>query len=75
MLGAGGATGYAAVQIGKLLGARVIGSASDEAKRNLAIAGGADAVEMKEGAKASRTIGSELRVMGVISSTATGSYT
>ena len=44
VLGAGGATGYAAVQIGKLLGARVIGSASDEAKRNLAIAGGADAV-------------------------------
>ena len=44
VLGAGGATGYAAVQIGKLLGARVIGSASDEAKRNLAIAGGADVV-------------------------------
>jgi len=44
VLGAGGATGYAAVQIGRLLGARVIGSASDEAKRNLAIAGGADAV-------------------------------
>lgn len=44
VLGAGGATGYAAVQIGKLLGARVIGSASDEAKRALATAGGADAV-------------------------------
>lgn len=44
VLGAGGATGYAAVQIGKLLGARVIGSASDEAKRALAIAGGAGAV-------------------------------
>lgn len=44
VLGAGGATGYAAVQIGKLLGARVIGSASDEAKRALAIAGGGDAV-------------------------------
>jgi len=44
VLGAGGATGYAAVQIGKLLGARVIGSASDEAKRDLALAGGADAV-------------------------------
>lgn len=44
VLGAGGATGYAAVQIGKYLGARVIGSASSEAKRNLATAGGADAV-------------------------------
>ena len=44
VLGAGGATGYAAVQIGKLLGARVIGSASDGAKRALATAGGADAV-------------------------------
>lgn len=44
VLGAGGATGYAAVQIGKHLGARVMGSASDEAKRDLAIAGGADAV-------------------------------
>ncbi|WP_077145734.1 NADPH:quinone oxidoreductase family protein [Sphingopyxis sp. KK2] len=44
VLGAGGATGYAAVQIGKHLGARVIGSASDAAKRELAIAGGADAV-------------------------------
>lgn len=44
VLGAGGATGYAAVQIGKLLGARVIGAASDEAKRALATAGGADAV-------------------------------
>lgn len=44
VLGAGGATGYAAVQIGKYLGARVIGSASSEEKRALAIAGGADAV-------------------------------
>lgn len=44
VLGAGGATGYAAVQIGKHLGARVIGSASSESKRALAIAGGADAV-------------------------------
>lgn len=44
VLGAGGATGYAAVQIGKHLGARVIGSASSEAKRTLALAGGADAV-------------------------------
>jgi NADPH2:quinone reductase len=44
VLGAGGATGYAAVQIGKYLGARVIGSASSENKRALAAAGGADAV-------------------------------
>ncbi len=44
VLGAGGATGYAAVQIGKHLGARVIGSASSDAKRALALAGGADAV-------------------------------
>lgn len=44
VLGAGGATGYAAVQIGKHLGARVIGSASSEDKRALAMAGGADAV-------------------------------
>lgn len=44
VLGAGGATGYAAVQIGKHLGARVIGSASSEAKRTLVLAGGADTV-------------------------------
>jgi NADPH2:quinone reductase len=44
VLGAGGATGYAAVQIGKHLGARVIASASSEAKRKLALSGGADAV-------------------------------
>jgi len=44
VLGAGGATGYAAVQIGRHLGARVIGSASSEEKRALATAGGADAV-------------------------------
>lgn len=44
VLGAGGAAGYAAVQIGKHLGARVIGSASGDSKRALAIAGGADAV-------------------------------
>lgn len=42
VLGAGGATGYAAVQIGKHLGARVIASASSESKRGLALAGGAD---------------------------------
>lgn len=44
VLGAAGATGYAAVQIGKYLGAYVIGSASSEEKRDLALAGGADAV-------------------------------
>ena len=44
VLGAGGATGNAAVQIGKYLGARVIGSASTEEKRSLVMAGGADAV-------------------------------
>lgn len=44
VLGAGGATGYAAVQIGEQLGARVIGSASSDSKRALATAGGADVV-------------------------------
>lgn len=44
VLGAGGATGYAAVQIGKHLGARVIGSASTPEKRELALSGGADTV-------------------------------
>ena len=44
VLGAGGATGYAAVQVAKHLGARVIGSASSADKRALALAGGADAV-------------------------------
>lgn len=44
VLGAGGATGYAAVQLGKHLGARVIASASSKAKRALALEGGADAV-------------------------------
>jgi NADPH2:quinone reductase len=42
VLGAGGATGYAAVQLGKYFGARVIASASSAAKRTLALAGGAD---------------------------------
>lgn len=42
VLGAGGATGYAAVQIGKFLGAKVIASASSEDKRAMALAGGAD---------------------------------
>lgn len=44
VLGAGGATGYAAAQVARHLGARVIGSASSEAKRALALAGGADVV-------------------------------
>jgi NADPH:quinone reductase len=43
VLGAGGATGIAAVQIGKHLGARVIASASTPEKRALALAAGADA--------------------------------
>ena len=42
VLGAGGATGYAAVQLGKHFGAKVIASASSPAKRELALAGGAD---------------------------------
>jgi NADPH:quinone reductase len=42
VLGAGGATGLAAVQLGKHLGARVIASASSDAKRAAATAAGAD---------------------------------
>lgn len=42
VLGAGGGTGLAAVQIGKLMGARVIASASSADKRALAIDAGAD---------------------------------
>ena len=44
VLGAAGATGIAATQIGKALGARVIASASTEEKRALCLANGADAV-------------------------------
>jgi len=44
VLGAAGGTGFAAVQIGKHLGLHVIASASSEAKRAAALAGGADAV-------------------------------
>jgi NADPH2:quinone reductase len=44
VLGAAGATGIAAIQIGKQLGARVIASASSEEKRALCMAAGADAV-------------------------------
>jgi NADPH2:quinone reductase len=44
VLGAGGAVGYAAIELAKALGARVIGSASTSEKRALALRGGADAV-------------------------------
>lgn len=43
VLGAGGAIGVAAIQIGKALGAHVIASASSAEKRALALAAGADA--------------------------------
>jgi NADPH:quinone reductase len=44
VLGAAGGTGYAAVEVGKHLGARVIASASSPDKQATALAGGADAV-------------------------------
>ncbi len=44
VLGASGATGIAAVQIGKVMGARVIGVASTEEKRAVARKAGADIV-------------------------------
>lgn len=44
VLGAAGGTGFAAIQVGKHLGLKVIASASSEDKRAAAIAGGADAV-------------------------------
>lgn len=44
VLGAGGAVGYAATEIAVALGAHVIGSASSEEKRALAVRGGAAAV-------------------------------
>jgi len=44
VLGAAGGTGFAAVQVGKYLGLKVIASASSEAKRQAALDGGADAV-------------------------------
>jgi NADPH2:quinone reductase len=44
VLGASGATGIAAVQIGKAMGARVIGVASTDTKRELAREAGADLV-------------------------------
>jgi NADPH:quinone reductase len=42
VLGASGAVGHAAVQVGKWLGARVIASASSQRKREAALAAGAD---------------------------------
>lgn len=44
VLGAAGGTGIAAIQVGKLLGARVIAAASTEQKRSYAASYGADAV-------------------------------
>lgn len=44
VLGATGSVGHAAVQIGKLLGARVIAAASSASKRAAALAAGADEV-------------------------------
>jgi NADPH2:quinone reductase len=44
VLGAAGGTGIAAIQIGKLLGARVVAAASTEEKRKFAASFGADAV-------------------------------
>ena len=50
VLGAGGATGYSAIQLGKHLGARVIASASSPTKRALAMTGGADvAIDARAG--------------------------
>lgn len=44
VLGAAGGTGYAAIEVGRYLGLRVIASASSPEKRAAALAGGADAV-------------------------------
>lgn len=44
VLGAAGGTGFAAIQLGKYLGLRVIASASSQEKQAAALAGGADAV-------------------------------
>ncbi|MBB1087020.1 NADPH:quinone oxidoreductase family protein [Lysobacter sp. SG-8] len=50
VLGAGGGVGLAAVEIGKLLGMRVIAAASSEAKRQAALDHGADdAIDYTEG--------------------------
>ncbi len=50
VLGAAGGTGFAAVQVGKHLGLRVIASASSPEKRAAALAGGAD-VAVETGAE------------------------
>jgi NADPH2:quinone reductase len=50
VLGAAGGTGFAAIQVGKHLGLRVIASASSVEKRAAAIAGGAD-VAVETGAE------------------------
>ncbi len=44
VLGAAGGTGYAAIQVGKQLGLKVIASASSAEKRAVAVEGGADIV-------------------------------
>lgn len=44
VLGAAGGTGFAAIQLGKHLGLKIIASASSNEKRAAALAGGADAV-------------------------------
>ena len=44
VLGAGGSSGLAAIEVGRALGARVIGSASSEIKRARALAAGAELV-------------------------------
>lgn len=44
VLGAAGGTGFAAIQVGKYMGLRVIASASSPEKRAACLAGGADAV-------------------------------
>lgn len=51
VLGAAGATGLAAIQIGKAMGARVIAVASSDEKRTSASAAGADVVLGYEGLK------------------------
>jgi NADPH2:quinone reductase len=50
VLGAAGGTGFAAIQVGKYLGLKIIASASSEEKRAAALAGGADSV-VETGAK------------------------
>ena len=49
VLGAAGAVGHAAIQVGKQLGARVLALASTDAKRAAALAAGADVVIASDG--------------------------